>query len=85
MTSRNQNIHIKGRSIRETLFGVFYVLYPTKDFKFELVDGFKVDILKNTIEFCKDRIYSYEPALEMLDEMYHLNLETEYKEIKTNI
>ena len=83
-SSKKQRFHIVGRPVRETLFGLFYVLYPEADFKTEDVDGFRVDPLKDTVEFCREKIYSYEPALEMLDEMYDLGLKIEYREEKTN-
>jgi hypothetical protein len=83
--SKKQRFHVKDRPVEETLFGLFYVLYPEKDFRTEKVEAFRVDPLKDTAEFCQSRIYSYEPALEMLDEMYGLGLKAEYKETKTNI
>jgi hypothetical protein len=83
--SRKQRFHVKDQPIKETLFGLFYVLYPEKDFRIEKVEAFKIDPLKDTVEFCQSKIYSYEPALEMLDEMYGLGLKVEYKEAKTNI
>lgn len=85
LSSRKQRFHVKGQPIRETLFGLFYVLYPETDFKTERVEAFRVDPLKETVKFCQSKIYSYEPALEMLDEMYDLGLKVEYKEAKTNI
>jgi hypothetical protein len=85
LVSRKQRFHVKGQPIKETLFGLFYVLYPEKDFRTETVEAFRVDPLKDTTEFCQSKIYSYEPALEMLDEMYGLGLKVEYKETKTNI
>ena len=81
---KKQTVHIEGQMVKETLFGVFYVLYPKSTFKSEKIDGFHVDSLEETVEFCQKKIFSYEPALEMLNEMYNLGLEIEYKEIKTN-
>jgi hypothetical protein len=83
--SRKQRFHVKDQPVKETLFGLFYVLYPEKDFTTDKVEAFKIDPLKGTAEFCQSKIYSYEPALEMLDEMYGLGLKVEYKETKTNI
>jgi hypothetical protein len=83
--SKKQRFHVKDQPIKETLFGLFYVLYPEKDFRTENVEAFRVDPLKDTTEFCQSKIYSYEPALEMLDEMYGLGLKAEYRETKTNI
>jgi len=83
--SRKMRVHIKDQPVKETLFGLFYVLYPETGFKAEKIEAFTVDPLKDTVKFCQDKIYSYEPALEMLDEMYGLDLKAEYKETKTNI
>ncbi len=82
--SRRQRFHVKDRPVNKTLFGLFYVLYPETDFRTEEVEGFKVEPLKATVEFCRRHIYSYEPALEMLDEMYNLGLKVKYKEAETN-
>lgn len=72
-------IYLEGRPQR-TFFGVFYVLYPEADFKVVKEGGFFVDSLKQTVKFCKDRIYQYEPALEMLNEMYGLGMKVRYRE-----
>ncbi|HVP16768.1 MAG TPA: hypothetical protein VMT42_05320 [candidate division Zixibacteria bacterium] len=85
LRSRKHRFHVRDQPVKETLFGLFYVLYPEKDFKTENVEAFRVDPLKDTVEFCQSKIYSYEPALEMLDEMYSLGLKVEYKETKTNV
>jgi hypothetical protein len=85
LSSRKQRFHVKDQPVRETLFGLFYVLYPEKDFRTEYVEAFRVDPLKDTVEFCQSKIYSYEPALEMLNEMYGLGLRVVYRETKTNI
>lgn len=82
--SRNVRFYVRGKAIKQTLFGVFYVLYPEVDFKSERVEGFNVIPLKETVDFCEKNIYVYEPALEMLNEMYKLGLKASYKEGKTN-
>ncbi|MCJ7635118.1 hypothetical protein MUP77_22345 [Candidatus Bathyarchaeota archaeon] len=82
--SRKQRFYVKGQPIRQTFFGLFYVAYPEVDFRAEKVSGFCVIPLKETVEFCQRNIYSYEPALEMLDEMYDLGLKVRYMETKTN-
>lgn len=83
-TSRKQKVHIEDKPTRRTLFGVFYLLYPEVDFESEEVNGFCVTPLKETVEFCQRNIYSYEPALEMLNEMYSLGLKVSYKEATSN-
>ena len=81
---RKQRFQVIGQRVRETLFGLFYVLYPEIDFDTEELNGFRVIPLKETADFCQRNIYSYEPALEMLDEMYGLGLKVVYREAKTN-
>jgi len=83
-SSRKQRFHVKDQAMRQTLFGLFYVLYPEVDFRAEEVHGFHVIPLKETVTFCQKHIYSYEPALEMLDEAYDLGLKVRYMEAKTN-
>jgi len=80
-----QKFYVEGQSLRQTLFGVFYVLYPEVEFEVEEVNGFCVSPLTETVKFCQGHIYSYEPALEMLDEMYNLGLRIQYMEAKTNL
>jgi hypothetical protein len=82
---KRQKFYVEGQPSRQTLFGVFYVLYPEADFEAEEVNDFCVSPLKETVEFCQRHIYSYEPALEMLDEMYGLGLHVKYMETKTNV
>jgi len=84
LSSEKQRFYVKDQPVRQTLFGLFYVLYPEVDFKTEEMNGFHVIPLKETIDFCQRNIYSYEPALEMLDEMYNLDLKVRYREAKTN-
>lgn len=81
---RKQRFQVNGQPLRETLFGLFYVLYPEVDFRADEIGGFNVIPLKETVDFCQRNIYSFEPALEMLDEMYDLGLKVTYKEAKTN-
>jgi hypothetical protein len=51
----------------------------------EKVESLKADPLSETVEFCKSNVHTFEPALEMLDEEYHLKLGAKYRETKTNI
>lgn len=69
---------IGGERPKETLFGVYYVLYPEARVKAETEEGLKVEPLKDTVDFCKKNIYTFEPALEMLDEEYGLGLKVRY-------
>lgn len=81
---KGRKVHVNGEPVKETLFGVFYVLYPEPKFRVEKIEGFRIIPLEETIEFCQENIYSYEPALEMLNEMYSLGLEVKYMETETN-
>ncbi len=83
--SRGKTFCIIGRPLKETLFGVFYVLHPEVDFKAVRVNKFSVVPLAEAVDFCKSHIYSYEPALEMLDEMYRLGLKIKHRETATNM
>jgi hypothetical protein len=82
--SRDKKMHINGESIKQMLLGAFYVVYLDSEFKTEDVDGFKVIPLDETIKFCEKNIYAYEPALEMINELYNLELKIRYKETETN-
>ncbi len=82
--SEKQRFFIEGNEVKETLFGIFYVLYVGKDFKVETIDNYRVQPLKETIEFCQKRIYSYEPALEMMDELHDLGLNIKNNKLRIN-
>jgi hypothetical protein len=70
---------VNGKRPGETLFGTFFVLYPEHGVAAKEVESLMVDSLDKTVEFCKKNIYTFEPALEMLDERYHLHLEAKYR------
>jgi hypothetical protein len=76
---------LSGEKPKETLFGLFFILYPVEKLEAVKVNSLKVSPLKDTVEFCRRNIYSFEPALEMLDEEYHLGLRAKYREIRTNV
>lgn len=81
--SRGKKYHINGEVVRETFYGCFYELYPESKFSSTEIKGYKVIPLDETIEFCRKNIFTYEPALEMLDEMYDLGLGVKYREEKS--
>lgn len=83
--SRGRRFHVNGEPVKETLFGTFYILYPERGFEAGEVEGFKVVPLDETVEFCRKNVYSYEPALEMLDRMYGLGLNVKYKESEMEV
>ena len=60
---------------RETIFGVFYLLYPLKEVRSEMVKGLKVSPLKETLKFALENKYAFGPAIEMLDKEYNLQLD----------
>lgn len=57
---------------RKTLFGPTYILQLAMDFKIEFKDNVKVIPLEEVIRFCKANELTYKPALEYLEEKYHL-------------
>ena len=77
---KSKRFYVKGEPLRETFFGIFYVLQPEEDFKIGKINDFFIDPLKQTVKFCRDNIYQYEPALEMLNEMYGLRMNVRYRE-----
>ncbi len=60
--------------------GVFYSPEIVKDFKCIKKDNSCVETLDSTIEFMKENIYNFQPALEMIKEMYHKKINIKYKE-----
>lgn len=60
--------------------GVFYNIEILDEFKSVRKDEFSVEPLDETIEFMKENIYNFEPALEMINEMYNKQLNIKYKE-----
>lgn len=60
--------------------GVFYSPEIVKEFKCAKKGKLYVETLDNTIEFMKENIYNFQPALEIIDEMYDKKLNIKYKE-----
>lgn len=61
--------------------GVFYNVEILDEFKSVKKDEFFVEPLNETIKFMNENIYNFEPALEMINEMYHKQLNVKYKEV----
>ncbi len=61
--------------------GVFYNIEVLEEFKSIKKDEFFVEPLDETINFMKKNIYNFEPALEMINEMYNKQLNIKYKEV----
>lgn len=82
LRSSGQRFVVEGKPVGETLFGIFYVLRPAGKLPREEVEGYSVEPLNDVVRFCTDNIYAYEPALEILDEMYSLGLDVKYREFR---
>lgn len=65
--------------------GIFYQVAYLDEFYIDYCDGIPVDSLEETIHFMKKNIYNFEPALEMIKEMYKKRIKAEYKEVITNV
>ncbi len=65
--------------------GVFYSAEIFNDFKIDYCDGVPVDSLRDTIAFMQENIYNFQPALEMIKEMYGKKIKVAYKEVITNV
>src|SRR3989344_806824 len=60
--------------------GIFYVPEILEDFKCVKKNEFCIEPLNETIDFMQKNIYNFEPALEMVNEMYNKKLNIKYKE-----
>ena len=65
--------------------GIFYEPVYVQDFEVEYQQHIPVESLQHTIQFMKKYIYNFEPALEMIKEMYHQKINVKYKEVITNV
>ncbi len=61
-----KNAFIAERKPERTLFGVFYLLYPSTMIKAETVNMLRVVPLTETLRFCRNNTYTFGPALKML-------------------
>lgn len=64
--------------------GIFYHPEFVGQFPIEYCEGVPVEPLQITIDFMREYIYNFEPALEMIQEMYHIPMKIAYKEVITN-
>jgi hypothetical protein len=78
---KKNNVEFALENERKTLFGLTYILHPARDFKVEIRDDIYVVPLKEVIAFCKENELTYRPALEYLDEKYHLHLFKKYEHV----
>ena len=65
--------------------GVFYRPEIIQDFNFIKKEEYLVEPLNETIKFMKENIYNFQPALEIIGEMYNKKVNTKYKEINSLI
>lgn len=61
---------------------VFYSPEKTQEFDFVPKLNYNVEPLNETIAFMKSNIYNFQPALEMISELYNKKLNIKYREIK---
>jgi len=61
--------------------GVFYNAEIVEKIKAIKKNNFYVEPLEKTIDFMQENIYNFEPALEMIKEMYNKKLNIRYKEV----
>lgn len=65
--------------------GVFYNVTYLENFNIDYVEKIPVDGLNDTINFMEKHKYNFEPALEMIKELYNQRIEVKYKEAITNV
>lgn len=63
--------------------GVFYSPEILKEFKSIKKEDYLIEPLDETIKFMNKNIYNFQPALEMIDEMYKKGLKVKYREANT--
>lgn len=63
--------------------GIYFVLFPRVNFTSEWVEHAAVTPLDETVEWMQQYEANFQPALEMLDEMYDLELGVQYRERET--
>lgn len=60
--------------------GIYFVLFPQQEFTSDWVENASVMPLDETVEWMREYEVNFQPALEMLDEMYDLDLGVTYRE-----
>ena len=60
--------------------GIYFIMIPKERIEKMYVDGVSVISLKKTVEYAKKYVCNFEPALEMLNKMYGLNIKSKYAE-----
>ena len=65
--------------------GIFYQVEYLDKFEISHCEEVPVDSLKETIAFMQKYMHNFEPALEMIQEMYKKKIGIRYKELVTNV
>jgi DNA-binding Lrp family transcriptional regulator len=60
--------------------GIYVVLFPQDDIEAEWVEHAAVTPLQDTIEWMQEHAANFQPAFEMIDEMYDVDLGVTYRE-----
>jgi len=60
--------------------GVYYQPIYLEDFEVSFCETIPVDSLSETIKFMQEHIYNFQPALEMIKELYEKKIKIKYKE-----
>ena len=68
---------------RPDLEGIHYVLFPRQEFEVKWFENAYVPPLQETVDWARKYEVNFQPALEMLDEMYDLGMGVEYSERST--
>lgn len=65
---------------------VFYVVSYVNSLTMDHCEGIPVDSLKETVKFMEEHIYNFQPALEIIAELYPPQIKhIKYKEVVTNV
>ena len=64
---------------------IFYNVAYADKIEASYTDSMPVDSLNETIQFMEQNRYNFEPALEMIKEMYKKKIKVKYKEAVTNV
>jgi DNA-binding Lrp family transcriptional regulator len=65
--------------------GVSYRVSYVNEVSYDFCDKIPVESLQSTITFMKKHRYNFEPALEMIKEMYNSKIKVDYKEAVTSV
>lgn len=63
--------------------GIYFVMFPQDEIDYEWVEHAAVPPLQETVDWAQQYEANFQPALEMLAEMYDLELDVTYRERKT--